>query len=199
MAIFIDRLFEDFLASPQSKLTSTDYNECTLMCRFAAYLSAQLPDYHVECGRNIEYFGLDKKDFYKRDIDIVIYKRDREGNITEKYAIEMKCPTESGRQTTQRMEEMLLDIAFKEQLLSSGDFDDAKCIVMTDVNKFGLFTATRGRKITGKCKVMYDIFRDGKSVSGIPLTKGKKSIEIKGPVQVTWLSVEGTDYRYYII
>ena len=199
MAISIQKQFEAFLASPSSSIATTDYNECTLMCRFAAYLREQLPGYIIECGRNIGYFGLNKNDFYKRDIDIVVYKRDSEGKITEKYAIEIKCPTASGKETTQKMADMLLDIAFIRQLTDIGGFDGANCITMTNVNKFNMFNTASGRKISSQYKVLYDNFREGKSMGNFTILKGKTTIDIDQPVQVTWTPVTSTDYHYYII
>lgn len=199
MAISIQQLFADFLASPDSDISGTDYNECTLVCRFAAYLRMRLPGYHVECGRNIEYFGLNKKIFYKRDIDIVIYKRDEEGKITEKYAIEMKCPTASGKETTQKMTDMLLDVAFTRQLTSIGGFDGAYSIALTKDQKFYRPAAVGGRRISGKYQQLYDIFRDGKSVGNFTVSKGKTLIKIDQPVQVTWIPVNSSDYCYYIV
>ena len=82
MGVSIQQTICRFSCKFRSDVLGTDYNECTLVCRFAAYIRRLLPDYHVECGRNIEYFGLNKKNYYKRDIDIVIYKRDSEGKIS---------------------------------------------------------------------------------------------------------------------
>lgn len=199
MGVSIQQLFAGFLASSESDVLGTDYNECTLVCRFAAYIRRLLPDYHVKCGRNIEYFGLNKKNYYKRDIDIVIYKRDSEGKISDQYAVEIKCPTASGKETTQKMADMLLDIAFIRQLLDTGGFDGANCITMTNVNKFNMFNTTNGRKISSQYKVLYDIFREGKSAGNFTIMKGKMIIDICLPVQVTWTPVTSTDYHYYII
>ena len=43
MGVSIQQLFAGFLASSESDVLGTDYNECTLVCRFAAYIRRLLP------------------------------------------------------------------------------------------------------------------------------------------------------------
>ncbi|WML29353.1 hypothetical protein RCG24_15465 [Neobacillus sp. OS1-32] len=66
------------------------YNEFSIQFKLAIFLRANLPiDYKIQLERNINYFGLDKEHFLKKEMDIVVFNPATE----EKHCSEIKYPT----------------------------------------------------------------------------------------------------------
>ena len=127
------------------------YNEFSLQHEFGVFLRALLSDRKVQFERNISFFGLNKYDFEKREIDIVVF--DDNNSLQSKTAIELKFPRNG--QYPETMFSICKDIAFAEQLKRSC-FSNAYAIIFADDHNF----------YDGKPEGIYGYFRDGKTLTG---------------------------------
>ncbi len=160
------------------------YNEFSLQHELGIFLRNELKEYVVQFERNISFFRINKK-LIKKEIDIVIYKKD----MSEKYAIELKYPRNG--QYPEQMYSFVKDITFMEQLKTEG-FDATFSMVLVDDKLF------YEGKISSE---IYDCFRGGKVISGIyykPTGKQKEIVEVQGSYLVEWKNFD-KDKRYYII
>lgn len=116
------------------------YNEFSFQFELGKYLRIRFPDYKVQFERNISDFFINeanygnnaqlkkdrtaaKKPFYKREIDIVIFKDENPWDAGEKYAVELKYIMPSDN--IDRAYELLEDIAFTQQLINPDNFTPA--------------------------------------------------------------------------
>lgn len=103
------------------------YNEFSLQHELGIYLRNNLKSKKVEFERNVKYFGLQKSQFIKKEIDISIYDN-------KNYcAIELKFPRNG--QYPESMYNFCKDIKFLEELKSNG-FDKCYFIALVDNKKF---------------------------------------------------------------
>ena len=221
------------------------YNEFSFQFELGKYLRIRFPDYTVQFERNISDFFINeanygqaaqlkkdraaaKKPFYKREIDIVIFKGENPWDTGEKYAVELKYIMPSDN--IDRAYELLEDIAFTQQLVNtdnfnpeienmkSGRFNGAIAVTLCNRETFWKpSTGTVKPEISGTTVHRYDIFRtdNGLGAAKRELTKeqtyrreyGKKSDKpsykdvVVKPCEVTWVKLNKPkyDFRYYMV
>lgn len=136
----------------------------------------------MQFERPVGYFGLNKHNFAKTEIDIVVFDPDK----TEKYAIELKFPR-NGRYP-EGMFDSCTDICFLEQLRQSG-FKQCCFIMVADDALF----YKRGRTQEG----IYRYFRDGEPIHGRiqkPTGKRDHEFQITGSYLIHWNQVHSDTY-----
>lgn len=172
----INSLVIDFLQEISLKKIEI-YNEASLQYELAIFLRHKLPMYFIQLERNISFFDLDKKKFKKKEIDIVIYSKDRK----EKLAIELKCPLNG--QCPEQMFSFCKDIRFLEELKYSG-FSQNIFLVVTSDKKFW-----QGKPNNNP---IYAFFRDNKVLCGSitkPTGLKDKVITLNGKYNIKWLNL----------
>lgn len=155
------------------------YNEFSLQHELGIFLRAQWPEFRIQFERNVSYFGVPKKDFTKRELDIAVFSPDRK---TLQYAIELKFPR-SG-QHPEQMFSFCKDIAFAEELHAAGFKQTAFVAVADDP----LFYRGTGDGI-------YGYFRRQRPLAGTitkPTGAKNDTVLVRGPYIVRWLPVVGT-------
>lgn len=160
------------------------YNEFSLQHEFGIYLRNAYPNKKTQFERNVSYFGLDKRDFVKKEIDISIFK-DKYCPLT---AIELKYPRNG--QHPEQMYKFCQDVLFAEQLIKSG-FRNAHAIIFAEDHLF----------YEGECEGIYGVFRGGSDITGrIKKPTGRKDTEVNigGCYAVDWKTVRGS-LKYAII
>lgn len=161
------------------------YNEFSLQHELGLYLRNTLVDKKVQFERNVSFFGLNKTDFVKREIDISIFES------TESLpgaAIELKYPKNG--QYPEQMFSFCKDVSFAEQLKASG-FRDAYVVIFAKDHLF----------YEGSQEGIYGFFRGGKVLSGLvqkPTGKRDSEIHIKGAYTIRWRPVRGS-LKYTVI
>ena len=160
------------------------YNEFSLQHELGIFLRSNISDKKIQFERNVSFFGLDKIEYVKREIDISVFS-----NITAPdAAIELKYPRNG--QHPEQMYSFCQDIEFMEQLKASGF-----------VATYGVIFAEDHLFYEGNQEGIYGFFRGGRNLSGkITKPTGKKDTEvkIKGSYTVTWHPVVG-NLKYTII
>ena len=162
------------------------YNEFSLQFELGIYLRNKLDEkYLVEFERNVSDFSINKKETCKKEIDIVIYTKDKK----EKYAIELKFPVNG--QYPEQMYKFIKDIQFMEELRNN-DFDG--CYVLTLVNDDNFHN--------GQTEGIYKYFRSKKPITGTihkPTGKGKgeASCEITGSYVIEWKQIKQNPNSWY--
>lgn len=207
----IKEAIKDFL---EKEITRLDiYNEFALQFELGKYLENKLSGYKVQFERNIVDFFIDenvdtgikdkqniKNNFCKREIDLVIFKGNKPCDAKEKYAVELKyiMPKDP---TTDKMDHMLEDIAFIQQLTNAENFepnnkvpfDMAFAVTLCNIPSFW-----KGKVRSEKHK----IFRNGaKSDNDIEWTlRNEKKIRTQS-FSAEWkkTTIKGIDYCYYIV
>lgn len=159
------------------------YNEFSIQFELAIFLRANLPkEYKIQLERNINYFGLDKEHFLKKEMDIVVFNPSTE----EKHCIEIKYPTNG--QYPEQMFSMCKDIKFLEELVDAG-FSDSYCLVVVNDP---LFYSNKGEE------GIYRLFRKEKRLKGtIQKPTGKKDItyHLNHEYKIEWNDIrEGEKY-----
>lgn len=150
------------------------YNEPSIQYELAIFLRQKLPDYKIQLERNIGYFNLNKNNFEKKEIDIVIFDKDKK----ERLAIEIKFPTNG--QYPEQMFSFVKDIKFLEELREAG-FQNNIFIAFTNDSNF--WTSE------GKKEGIYDLFRVQKKLYGQiqkPTGSKDKIIILKGNYAINW-------------
>lgn len=161
------------------------YNEFSIQFELAIFLRANLPkEYKIQLERNINYFGLDKGHFLKKEMDIVVFNPSTE----EKHCIEIKYPTNG--QYPEQMFSMCKDIKFLEELVDAG-FSDSYCLVVVNDP---LFYSNKGEE------GIYRLFRKEKRLKGtIQKPTGKKDIRyhLNHEYKIEWNNISGAE-KYFI-
>lgn len=160
------------------------YNEFSLQHELGIFLRKELPGYLVQFERNIKHFSSSKFAFTKREIDIVVFSRDKS---ELKYAIELKYPRNG--QHPETMFSFCKDIAFVEELKITG-FSQTALLILVDDHLF----------YSGSGEGIYGFFRGGRPLAGrIEKPTGSKNmhVTIKGNYIVSWSDVaEKTKYAF---
>lgn len=220
------------------------YNEFSFQFELGKYFRIRFPDYKVQFERNISDFFINeekynsekaqkirsavKAPFYKREIDIVIFKGANPWDAEEKYAVELKYIMPSDN--IDRAYELLEDIAFTQQLINSDNFTPAienvnpksfnGAIAVTLCNRSSFWTPNNRQvknEITGAVH-RYKVFRTYQNENedaSYELEKeqtyrreyGKKSDKpsykevVVKPCEVKWVKLNKPkdDFRYYIV
>ena len=192
------------------------YNEFSLQHELGNYLSNNGYEifYEVNVKKilclNLDYYTSNhaclgdcknKNDWAKKEIDIVAIKRDNNGNIKEKYAIELKFP-QNGRYP-EEMFDFIKDICFMEQVKECWNNSKTFCITLTNDKNF----YSDGKKISDE---PYKYFRTEKSDSichienkepiEYPTNKKdkQKPIQIIGKYNIEWHKLDD-NIRYYCL
>lgn len=133
----------------------------------------------VQFERPVTYFGLNKQQFEKKEMDIVMFSKD----MKTKYAIELKFPRSGQR--PEQMFSSCKDIYFLEQLTRAG-FNDCYFVMFADDPLFYKRGSVGG---------IYRFFRGGIPINGkIRKPTGKKDqvINIAGSYTVNWKPIKGS-------
>ena len=164
------------------------YNEFSFQHELGIFLREKHRRYSVQFERNVSHFNI--KDTIKKEIDIVIYDKEKENTEnTERYAIELKYPRHG--QYPERMFKFVQDIKFMEQLKEQG-FKQTCVVALVEQKSF----------YTGKSNDgIYEYFRGGKQINGVfekptGFEKGLIRIDIKGKYDVSWESLND-NRKYY--
>jgi len=140
-------------------------------------LRGHIPGRKIQFERNVAYFGLNRNDFVKKEIDICVF-----GESSRDCAIELKYPRNG--QYPETMYSFCKDIQFLEQLVASG-FGAAHFIAVADDKNF----------YSGNTNGIYGLFRGGQPITGeIEKPTGKKDtcVHIDGRYYAHWREVKGT-------
>ena len=169
--------FEEFINEIRNENIQI-YNEASIQYELAIFLRNKLPDYFIQLERNVAFFGLDKKKFEKKEIDIVIFNK----NKTEKTAVEIKYPTNG--QVPEQMFSFCKDIKFLEELKEHGFVN----------NVFFCFADDKDFWQGNSPSPIYKFFRNKQIITGnISKPTGKERGEIKfhinGQYLANWQSV----------
>lgn len=153
------------------------YNEFSLQHELGVFLRNELPGYAVQFERNVRHFSSSTFPFSKREIDIVVFSKDRSDL---KYAVELKYPRNG--QHPEAMFSFCKDVAFAEELKIVG-FNRTAVLIFADDPLF----------YSGACEGIYGFFRGGRVLSGrVEKPTGLKNehVTIKGNYVVEWRSIE---------
>ena len=162
------------------------YNEFSFQHELGIYLREKFPTYKIQFERNVEYFGLIKSQFIKKEIDISIFLDDR--SILP-YAFELKFPRNG--HYPEQMYSFCKDIAFLEQLVERG-FEKAYFVAVVDDPSF-----YSGNRKTG----IYAHFRSYRPIEGEikkPTGRKKERISVQGSYQVDWVPIQN-QWKYFIV
>jgi len=160
------------------------YNEFSLQHEFGLFLRSKSAGIKVQFERNIAFFGLNKAEFEKREIDICVFS-DVEDPLL---AVELKYPR-SG-QYPEQLFSFCKDMVFLEQLRESGF---QKCAFVAVVEDRPFFD---GRQ-TG----IYSSFRGGPPLHGEvvkPTGAKDQTLFVSGSYPIAWTSI-GDGKRYLVI
>lgn len=163
------------------------YNEISFQHEVGIYLRKVLDKkYKIQFERNVTYFNLQKETMLKKEMDIVIFNKDK----SEKYCIELKYPTNG--QYPEQMFSICKDIRFLEQLIDAGFSRCYSVNFVTDKVFYNEYKNEAG---------IYEIFRKNKRIEGvIAKPTGNKDIkyEFKGSYDIKWNEID-TVKKFFIV
>lgn len=193
------------------------YNEISLQLELGIFLRNNLKDFTLRFERNINAYStrigknkINKNDFIKREIDIVLFNGVNEVDAEEIYAIELKFPRNG--QYPEQMYSFIKDIKFMEEVKTKLNFTNTYCVTLVDDPNFY-------NPNNKTLKDIYRHFRIGdknlhqlKSATTInkptgPINK-RTSITIENDHVIEWHKLENDcdwteqdkkDFRYYLI
>ncbi len=160
------------------------YNEFSLQHELGIFLRSEHPELKVQFERNVSYFDLDKAQYEKKEIDLVMFP----DKTNVEYVMELKFPRNG--QVPETMFSFCKDIAFIEQLVQSG-FKRGYFVAVVDDKAF----------YEGNPKGIYGLFRNKHSITGHiqkPTGAKDKSISISGQYEAHWLPINGAA-KYCVI
>lgn len=169
-----NKIGEFFKLIEESKIEI--YNEFSLQHELGIFLREQYTDKKIQFERNISYFGFDKSNFKKKEIDIVMYTN--EDNLD--CVMELKFPRNG--QVPESMFSFCKDIAFLEQLVVSG-FKSAYFIAVADDKLF----------YSGNNDGIYGLFRGEQEITGTiqkPTGNKEETVHISGTYKAHWKDVK---------
>lgn len=184
----IKEIIIEFLEDSKKIEFSNIYNEFSLQHELGIYLRNYLKDnYKIEFERNINFFftDADKSLFTKKEIDIVIYSKDKK----EKYAIEIKHPLNG--QYPEQMFSFIKDLKFLEELKTNGFTGTISLVLVKDKAFY------EGKGVKG----IYQFFRCNNILKGTiekPTGSDKYNIKLKDSYTINWIELEN-EYKYYIL
>jgi hypothetical protein len=162
------------------------YNEFSLQHELGIFLREKIGNqYKVQFERPVDFFGLDRRSFIKKELDISIYSQSNQ--IC--HAIELKFP--GAGQHPEQMFKACVDIAFLEQLVRSR-FSHSYFLMFVNDHLFYSGEATHG---------IYSYFREGIPITGRiqkPTGKRDKYVNIEGSYNVEWIRIS-KNLRYALI
>jgi len=184
--IHFEHILDDF-TSQIAKGKIQIYNEASIQYELAIFLKGIISNYKIQLERNVTHFKLDKKNFVKREIDIVLFNKTK----TRKFAIEIKYPTRSSGEPEQ-MYKFCEDIKFLEQLKESG-FTNTFFLAISPNSRFWNAGGKRGS--------IYEKFRKEKELYGIianPIRTSEEFVTLKGRHKMNWLTIKDST-RYFVV
>lgn len=155
------------------------YNEFSLQHELGIFLRKKTDSLKIQFERNVAYFGFNKQNFAKKEIDIAVFSPNLD---ILQCVIEVKYPRNG--QIPEQMFSFCNDIQFCEQLRSSG-FKEAYVLILVEDKGF-----YSGKKDTG----IYSFFRARKTINGIiqkPTGSEDTQVVISGSYQANWKTVMG--------
>lgn len=183
----IENFVKEFVDLIQNNIIEI-YNESSIQYELAIFLRQKLTNYKIQLERNISYFNLNKKEFEKKEIDIVLF------NENEKIAIELKFPTNG--QYPEQFFSFAKDIKFLEEL-KQNEFNNNIFIAFTNDKNFWCNKGEEG--------TIYNMFRKQKKIYGNiekpTKVKGKKidkTISLVGKYDIQWKRIND-ELKYFII
>lgn len=183
--VYFEHLIDEFI-SHITKGKTEIYNEASVQYELAIFLREKLSNYKIQLERNVKFFNLEKKNFVKKEIDIVLFNHSQ----TRKFAIEIKFPV-NGEYPVQ-MFHFCQDIKFLEQLKEAG-FTDNFFLALTPQRNFW--------SETGKKGTIYEKFRKEKELYGEiqnNIANSTEKVVLKGRHKINWLSVNNT-VRFFVL
>ena len=183
--VYFEHLIDEFV-SHITKGKTEIYNEASVQYELAIFLREKLPNYKIQLERNVKFFNLEKKNFVKKEIDIVLFNHSQ----TRKFAIEIKFPTSIDYPN--QMFHFCQDIKFLEQLKDSG-FTDNFFLALTPQSNFW--------SESGKEGTIYEKFRKEKELYGEiqnNIGDSTEKVHLNGRHKINWLSVNDT-VRFFVV
>lgn len=197
--IDLKNLIEKFLKDTTVMNSDRIYNEFSLQFELGFFLRDKLKNkgFKVQFERNVAFFNGNKKKFIKKEMDLVIFNN----NKSEKYAIELKFPT--NKTPSKRMPHFLEDVVFMENVKDKLDFERTYCLTLVPNDVVATFLK-RQKKDDGK---IYEYFRGDFSNDSVVLAKkniGKSCKKINQKFKITRefkpIQWRKTDFcRYYLL
>jgi hypothetical protein len=176
-------LLTDFVSKVSQREIDV-YNEASLQFELAIYLRERVSgDYMVQLERNVDYFGLNKNNYLKKEMDVVIFANNSDRG--DRHCIELKFPRNG--QYPEQMFEACKDIRFLEQLMNSG-FAGCHFVMFADHPLF--YTDIHNTSDLD----IYGAFRKGRPIKGKitkPTGKRDKVIQLDGEYRVDWKAIRG--------
>lgn len=186
--VFPSKKFESILESFANQVGSGSidiYNEFSLQHELGIFLRNAINDRKVQFERNVSYFGFERGDFEKREIDIVLYENSK--SLLD-IAIELKFPRNG--QHPEQMYSFCKDVVFAEQLKRSG-FNRTFVVIFAEDRLF----------YEGTQSGIYGFFRGGRNLTGTvrkPTGARDTELTITGDYAVKWHEVSGS-LKYTVI
>lgn len=120
------------------------YNEFGIQFELTCFLKSrkELGDYKIQLERSISYFGLERNNFLKKEMNIVVFPPDKQ----EKHCIELKFPTNG--QVPEQMFSACKNIKFLEQLVQEGNCNNSYFTFFTRDHNF--FEGNRKDKLVSR-------------------------------------------------
>lgn len=174
----VHAFIDDFFSEVRNG-TIEIYNEFSLQHEFGIYLRKRFVGYKVQFERNVEYFGFEKSDFVKKEVDVSIFS---DNNSDLACVFELKYPRNG--QHPEQMYSFCKDIRFLEQLVNTG-FKKAYFVVAVDDSLF-----YSGSKKDG----IYAYFRSNRPIEGNirkPTGRSNESICVQGSYHIDWRTIQG--------
>jgi hypothetical protein len=181
--IYFEQLIDEFV-SHITKGKTEIYNEASVQYELAIFLREKIPNYKIQLERNVKFFNLEKKNFVKKEIDIVLFNKSQ----NKKFAIEIKYPTSIDYPN--QMFHFCQDIKFLEQLKEVGFTDNFFLALTPQSNFWG---------DNGKEGTIYEKFRKEKELYGEiknEIGDSTEKVNLKSRHKINWLSVNDT-IRYF--
>lgn len=177
----IDQL-RDLTASCEIEI----YNEASVKYELAYLLRKILgKSWKIYLERNVEDFGLRKKNFLKKEMDISLV----EGKDGSHHCIELKYPR-SG-QYPEQMFKVCEDIRFLEQLREAGF---GRCYFLMFCDDSNFFRPVGGSQI-------YDLFRRKRKLYGRvlkPTGRKNRVVDLDGTYIIDWKELKG-ELKYFFV
>ena len=150
------------------------------------YLREKIPNYKIQLERNVKFFDLEKKNFVKKEIDIVLFNNSK----TRKFAIEIKFPISIDYPN--QMFHFCQDIKFLEQLKESG-FTNNFFLALTPQSNFWSNKGNQG--------TIYEKFRKEKELYGEiknQIGDSTEKVVLDHKHKINWLTINDTT-RYFVM
>ena len=180
-----EHVVEEFAGQIAGGITEI-YNEASVQYELAIFLRERLPDYRIQLERNVSYFGLNKRRFEKREMDMVLFNASK----TKRFAVEIKFPA-NGEYPVQ-MFRCCQDVRFLEQLKEAG-FTGGFFLLITPLSNFW--------RNGGAAGTIYERFRKERELYGEIKNRiggSKEKVCLKGRHRIGWITIKGS-LRYCLI